>query len=119
MEYMSYKNLIAWQYAVDLAVEIMDLSPKLPREERYGLCSQMRRASVSIPSNIAEGYRRKKGSEDYRQFMRIALGSASELETQIIVAKRANFIDSLCTKKSEELLDHVQRLLSRMVFPKA
>jgi four helix bundle protein len=116
MNGMSYQNLLVWKYATDLAVETMHLTKKMPREERFGLCSQMRRASVSIPSNIAEGYRRKRGSEDYRQFLRIALGSASELETQILIAKRAGLIEQTHAEKSEALLGHIQRLLSCMLF---
>jgi four helix bundle protein len=115
MGYMSYQNLIVWQRAVDLAVEVIHLSTKMPKEERYGMCSQMRRAAVSIASNIAEGYRRKHGSEDYRQFMRIALGSASELETQMLIAKKANFLKAICTRKTEDFLGQVQRLLCCML----
>jgi four helix bundle protein len=115
MNGMSYQNLIVWKYAADLAVEMVHLTKKMPYEERYGLCSQMRRASISIPSNIAEGYRRKYGSEDYRQFLRITIGSASELETQMLIAKRAGFINQASTEKAESLLGHIQRLLSCML----
>jgi four helix bundle protein len=112
---MSYQNLIVWQRATDLAVEMIGVTAKMPKEERYGMCAQMRRAAVSIASNIAEGYRRKHGSEDYRQFMRIALGSASELETQVVIAKKAGFLESACTEKAEDHLGHIQRLLCCML----
>ncbi|MBD3251253.1 four helix bundle protein [Candidatus Uhrbacteria bacterium] len=112
---MSDQRLIVWQYAADLAVEMMPFTKLLPLE-RYGLSAQMRRAAVSIASNIAEGYPRKRGSEDHRQFMRIALGSTSELETQVIIAKRTGFIRDTDAEKVESLLDHVQRLLGCVRF---
>ena len=78
----SYKNLLVWQRSMDLVVAIYGLTKKFPKEEIYGLTSQMRRASVSIPSNIAEG--RFRGTrKDYLQFLRIAYSSGAELETQM------------------------------------
>ncbi|GAJ04402.1 unnamed protein product, partial [marine sediment metagenome] len=75
---------------MELVVEIYKLTDKFPRSELYGLTSQKRRAAVSIPSNIAEGYVRKHRQE-YIQFLRIAFGSGGELETQVIIAKRLKF----------------------------
>jgi four helix bundle protein len=108
---IGYQRLLVWQNAVDLAVEVNALVRKLPNFERFELASQMRRAAVSIPSNIAEGYRRKRGSDDFAQFMRIALGSASELETQLIICIRSDYINKMDIQKAEDLLGHVQRLL--------
>ncbi len=82
----SYKELIVWQKSIELVKLVFILTDKFPRSEPYGIIAQMRRAAVSIPSNIAEGYGRKSiGS--YVQFYLIAYGSALELETQLIIAK--------------------------------
>ena len=78
----SYKDLLAYQKAYELALEVYKVTNKFPKEEAYGLVSQTRRAAISIPSNIAEGYRRGSRKE-YIQFLNIAYGSAAELETQI------------------------------------
>lgn len=81
----SFKDLLVWQRSVELAKAIYQLAAALPKHEAYGLASQLRRAAVSIPSNIAEGS--KRGSrKDFRHFLLIASGSAAELETQLIIA---------------------------------
>ncbi|UVK38693.1 four helix bundle protein [Mesorhizobium sp. AR10] len=83
----SYKDLIVWQQAMDLAVAVYGATKSWPKEELYGLTSQVRRAASSVPSNIAEGYGREiRGS--YQQFLRIAQGSLKELETQLLIAER-------------------------------
>lgn len=83
---ITYKDLIVWQKSIDLVYEVYALTRKFPKDELYGLTSQMRRAAVSIPSNITEGYRRQAIGE-YHQFLYIANASASELETQLIISK--------------------------------
>ena len=88
---MDHKDLDVWKKSMDLVVLIYDLTSKFPSDERFGLTSQMRRAAVSIPSNIAEGAARKSNKE-FLQFLSIALGSLSELETQYILSKRLHFI---------------------------
>ncbi|WP_419694290.1 four helix bundle protein [Mesorhizobium muleiense] len=83
----SYKDLIVWQQAMDLAVAVYGATKSWPKEELYGLTSQVRRAASSVPANIAEGYGREvRGS--YQQFLRIAQGSLKELETQLLSAER-------------------------------
>ena len=83
----SYRELIVWQKSIELVVAVYNLTAKFPKEEAYGLTSQMRRSAVSIPSNIAEG--RSRGTKkDFTQFLRISYGSGAELETQIIIAKK-------------------------------
>jgi len=83
----TYKKLIVWQKAMELTVQIYTITENFPQEEKYNLTSQMRRASVSLPSNIAEGSLR--GSQKaFRQFLLIDFGSGAELETQIEIAKR-------------------------------
>ena len=87
----SYKDLVVWQQAMDLAVVTYELTKSWPREEIYGLTAQIRRAAVSIPSNIAEGYGRESRGA-YLQFLRIAQGSLKELETQLLIAQRVGLI---------------------------
>jgi len=87
----SYKDLIVWQKAVSLVTSIYEISKVFPKEEMFGLTSQLRRCAVSIPSNIAEG-RQRKTSKDFIQFLRIALGSCAELETQLIIACNLNYV---------------------------
>ena len=83
----SYRDLVVWQKAVDLCVEAYRLSKKLPKEELYALSDQIRRAAVSVPSNIAEGHARHS-RKDFAHFLMIAQGSIAELETQLYLAVR-------------------------------
>lgn len=87
-----FKELIVWQKSINLVTEIYRITEKFPPNEIYGLTSQLRRATVSVPSNIAEGNTRRSKA-DYLQFLRIARGSCSEIETQIIISKNLRFID--------------------------
>jgi len=89
----SYRDLMVWQKAIELAVLAYRLTEGFPRREIYGLASQMRRAGVSVPSNIAEGYGRASRRE-YLQFLSIAQGSLKELETQTILAEKLAFATS-------------------------
>ena len=110
----SYRDLIVWCKAVELAKEIYLVTESFPKEEIYGLTSQMRRAAVSIPSNIAEG--RSRGTrKDFVQFLRISLGSCSELSTQIIIAKELPKIKHLNFEKCEKLLVEIMKMLSVMI----
>ncbi len=86
----SYRDLLVWQKAVELALLVYRLSEGFPRREIYGLTSQVRRAAVSVPSNIAEGYGRSSRKE-YVQFLSIAQGSLKEMETQTIIAQRLGY----------------------------
>ena len=102
----SHKDLIVWQKAIELSKKTYLLTEKFPKEEIYGITSQMRRAVVSIPSNIAEG--RSRGTrKDFIQFLRISLGSASELETQIEIAKQLPDTKHLFYDEVENLLSEV------------
>ncbi|MGA2373666.1 MAG: four helix bundle protein [Candidatus Korobacteraceae bacterium] len=83
----SYRDLVAWQRAMDLVTSVYRITASFPREEIYGLTSQLRRAAVSIPSNIAEGQGRR-GAAEFRHFLRQANGSLMELETQVLIAER-------------------------------
>jgi four helix bundle protein len=90
----SFRDLKIWQQGIDIVEDVYSLTKEFPREEKYSLISQMRRCSVSIPSNIAEGFRRYHNKE-YKQFLYISLGSAAELETQLIISQRLSYITSL------------------------
>ena len=109
----SYKDLIVWQKSVEFVVEVYSLTDKFPKSEIYGLTSQMRRAAISIHSNITEGYRRQ-GLGEYQQFLFIANASASELETQIIIAKR--IYKHLDYSKVDSLLLEVIKMLNTLIF---
>lgn len=82
----SYKDLIVWQKGIELVKLVYRITAQFPKEELYGLVSQMRRAAVSIPSNISEGQQRR-GTKEFTQFLRVAAGSVAELETQTIIAR--------------------------------
>jgi len=97
---------------MNLVEEIYKLTSKFPSTEMYGLVSQMRRAAVSIPSNIAEGQKRKDLPE-YIQFLRIANGSAAELETQVIIPKR--IYQKLDYRNAESLIEEVQKMLTVLI----
>ena len=86
-----YKDLIAWQKGLELAEMVYKVTEKFPKEEIYGLISQMRRSAVSIPSNVAEGQLRNSMKE-FKQFISIALGSSGELDTQLELARRLGYI---------------------------
>jgi len=108
----SYKQLVVWQKSIELVKEVYKLTDNFPKSELYGLISRMRRCAVSVPSNIAEGYKRRNLGE-YIQFLSIADASAAELETQIIIAK--DLYLKLDFRKAEFLLDEVQKMLITII----
>jgi four helix bundle protein len=88
----THKDLDVWTQAMDLVDEIYRRTRHFPSEELYGLVNQMRRAAISIPSNVAEGAARS-GKKEFNQFLRVALGSLSELETQVLIAQRQGYLE--------------------------
>ncbi|MEM1116359.1 MAG: four helix bundle protein [Bacteroidota bacterium] len=102
----SYRDLRVWQEAMDLVEAVYTASGRFPSDERFGLTAQVRRAAVSVPSNIAEGWGRGKTGE-YRQFLRYARASLKEVETQILVAERLGY---LASEAVAPLDAHAQRL---------
>ena len=113
MPLKSYKELIVWHRSIELTVEVYRLTELFPKSEMFGICSQMRRASVSIPSNIAEGYSRKNRLE-YSRFIKIAYASAAELETQILIAQKLKLTSEKEFIKSDQLLQEVLRMLNSL-----
>ncbi|OGZ05290.1 MAG: hypothetical protein A2942_02115 [Candidatus Lloydbacteria bacterium RIFCSPLOWO2_01_FULL_50_20] len=113
MQSNGYRDLIVWQKAIELVMLVYGLVRDFPREEVYGLTSQMKRAVISIASNIAEGNRRSS-PKDRGHFLIIAFGSTAELETQIEVSKRLQFGKKEKYDKIDPLLDEVARILNKM-----
>ena len=114
MKIQTYKDLIVWQKSMELVVEIYKLTDLFPKSEAYGLTAQMRRSVISIPSNIAEG-RLRGHRKEFHQFLLIAYGSGGELETQISIAKKIQFIENTDALKAESLLNEVMRMLNSMI----
>jgi four helix bundle protein len=110
----SYKELTVWQRAYELCLETYRLTAGFPKEEKYGLVSQIRRAAVSVPSNIAEGYGRKSIGE-YLQSLHIAYASLCELETQILLAADLGFSDPRRSGLLKEAIGDVERLLKALI----
>ncbi len=104
-----HKDLDVWKQSMLLAEDVYALTKEFPSEERFGLSSQIKRAVVSIPSNIAEGAGRK-GDKEFIQFLYIALGSLSELETQLILSDRLQFVNSI-----EIYLNQIEKI-KKMLF---
>jgi four helix bundle protein len=115
---MDYRDLVVWQRAMDLAVRVYEASSNFPRDERYGLTSQVRKAAVSIPSNIAEGQGRRTSDGEFVRFLMIAMGSLCELETQLELAVRLKMVDSEKTIAVRTLSEEVGRLLNGLVRSK-
>lgn len=105
----SYRELKVWQRAIELSVAVYRLTGQFPAEERFGLTSQLRRAAVSVASNIAEGYGRASRGE-FRQFVGIARGSVLELQTQLVIAKELGFGKNLEMTKTEGLAEETGKM---------
>jgi four helix bundle protein len=101
-----YRDLRVWQAAMDFAANIYQITRELPADERFGLCSQLRRAAVSIPSNIAEGHTRGS-TKEFRRYIGMAMGSLSECETQLLLAWRIGFLEE---SSIAPLLNHADQL---------
>jgi four helix bundle protein len=108
------RDLIVWQRAIQLTVGIYTLTRSFPKDELYGLTSQMRRASVSVASNIAEGRGRLNPAE-FRQFLGIAQGSIFELKTQLVVARQLEMGEGKALDKAENLSEEVSKMLGSFI----
>lgn len=110
----NYKELRVWQKSYQLCLDIYKITKEFPKEERYTLTPQIRRAVLSIPSNIAEGYGRKT-TREYIQHLFIAYGSHCELETQIILCGDLGYIENEKLKKVQEDIGEVERMLKALI----
>ena len=106
----SFEDLRIWQKGIEIVTDVYTITKKFPNTELYGLVSQMRRCAISIPSNIAEGFKRQHAKE-YKQFLYIALGSCGELETQIIISAKLEYIND----ESFFTIRHKITYLSKMI----
>jgi four helix bundle protein len=109
-----YHDLIVWQKAIELTVSVYKLSQSFPRSELYGLTSQMRRASVSVASNIAEG-RGRLNTAEFRQFLGLAQGSLFELRTQLLVATKLGFASGESSEEADLLSEEVSKMLRTFI----
>ena len=110
----NFRELIVWQKSYQLCLEIYRITRSFPKEEKYGLISQVRRAAVSVPSNIAEGYGRKT-TPDYVRSLYVAYGSNCELETQILLSRDLLYINKEDSKKIQENIEEVERMLKALI----
>ncbi len=114
MKISSYRDLVAWQKSMDLVVSVYQLTEVFPKEDVFGLTSQMRRAAVSLPSNIAEG--RYRGTrKDFAHFLRIAFASGAELETQLEISSRLSRISLIEYERMSNQLGEVMKMLNVMI----
>jgi len=109
-----FKDLRIWQKGIEIVSDIYILTKRFPKEELYGLTSQLRRSVISIPSNMAEGFRRYHNTE-YKQFLYIALGSCALLETQISIAENLKYMTEEKEIELTEKLDHICRMTSNLI----
>ncbi len=108
-----YRDLRVWQLAMDLAIAIYQNTKAFPSDERFGLTSQLRRAAVSVPSNIAEGNARNS-TADYLRFLRLSRGSLAEINTQLLIAKRLGYMDERSSSSLLSKTDELMRQLTSM-----
>ena len=109
-----HTELMVWQRGMLLAESVYEITRQWPREEQFGLTSQIRRAAVSVPSNIAEGHARGTRNE-FIYFLRIARGSAAEVQTQILLASRLHFLDAETAETVNRQYDEIKRMLGAMI----
>ncbi|MEY8758730.1 four helix bundle protein [Chryseobacterium tongliaoense] len=110
----NFKELLVWQKSIEFVTEIYRITETFPKNETYGLISQIRRASVSIPSNIAEGNSRRS-KPDYLQFLKISRGSCAEVETQLIISKNLNFLNENDYMKLNGNIIEILKMLNGLI----
>lgn len=110
----NFKELLVWQKSINFVTEIYELTNDFPKNEMYGLISQIRRASISIPSNIAEGNSRRSVA-DYLQFLKIARGSCAEVETQLIIAQNLKFLSEEHYLKLNQDIIEILKMLNGLI----
>ena len=110
----SYKELVAWQKRMELVAAIYDATDGFPSHEQFGLVSQLRRAAVSVPSNIAEG-KAHYSNRDFVRFLRLARGSLAEIETQVLIAQQRKYLNLETVAKLTQKMDELGRILSGLI----
>ena len=110
----SYKDLLVWQRSMDLVETVYRLTGSFPSVEQWGLVSQMRRAAISVPSNVAEGYGRQATGE-YRHHLSIGRGSLLELETQVLLATRLKYLEPADAESVLKEIDEISRMIATLV----
>ena len=110
----SYRDLLVWQQGIVLVKEVYTLTKQFPKDEIYGLMSQIRRSAVSVPSNIAEGQARNSDNE-FRRFLLIALGSLAELDTQIEISSLLGYLEESDTTQVQEKVIELRRMLFGLI----
>ena len=110
----TYRDLLVWQKAVELVTLIYKRTRSFPEDEKYGLVSQIRRATISIPSNIAEGYGRMHTNE-YVRYLQISIGSIFELQTQLIISKNLGYISEQAYTELDDKTKEIERMLSSLI----
>ena len=110
----THRNLLVWQKSISFVTTVYNLTKTFPKEELYGIVSQIRRAAVSIPSNMAEGCARRN-TKEYIQFLYVSLGSAAELETQLIISYNLNFIKENDKQRLSIDLEEIIRMLTGLI----
>jgi four helix bundle protein len=113
-EINTYRQLDIWKKGIELVKDVYKVTSSFPQHELYGLTNQMRRSAVSIPSNVAEGFRRQHNNE-FKQFLHIALGSCAELETQATIARQLNYIKEQIESMLLEKSDHICRMTRNLI----
>jgi len=110
----TYKDLIVWGKSIELVSLVYELTDKFPKEEIFGLTSQIRRSAVSIPSNIAEG-KMRGGNIEFKRFLFIAFASGAELETQLVISKKLSKTAKLEYNKIDLVLEEVMKMLNKLI----
>ncbi len=113
-----HKNLIVWKKGMELAQIVYSVTSTYPQSEIFGLVSQMRRCAVSIPSNIAEGYGRES-NKDLLRFLRTALGSSNELDTQLILSSRFGYLSDTHYQEVSNLNEEINKMLKSLIYKRS
>ena len=114
MKVKDYRDLKVWQTGIEIVDKVYLVTSNFPKGELYAMTSQMRRAAISIPSNIAEGFARRH-TKEYKQFLYFSLGSCAELDTQLVIANKRNYITSQAAEELSEAINHEARMLSALI----
>ncbi len=109
----NFRDLDIWKNGIILVKGIYRVTEAFPRDEMYGLSSQMRRAAISVPSNVSEGFRRRHPKE-FKHFLSITLGSLAELETQIVIAHELDYLDKQNYDEIIKLIDYISRMITSL-----